>query len=517
MQIPLEQIIGVCLREVKSRIGTLAISFIVISVAVILIGSNWPRLYESSTTILADQGKLTNQTLGENVGNASSMISDDQAIELMFSRQVMDRILEVGGWLEINLSKESLEELKKDIRARSKVDVTGNLLRISYEDQDPRRAFLVASEFAEQFIRQSAAASRRESEDVYDFVDMQVKEYHKKLTQAEESLKDFRTSVVDASPQNKQQVFSLIENLESNLRATRLELREALIRKNSLEEQIQEESSRPSASSTAELYRRNLQEMRDELAILQLSYLDTYPDIISKKKQIQDMTTAIRQEQERHSSRQSSNRRVNNENYSELYQTLRTTLSTVKTEINTFKTRITQYEATLAEEKERANKMSEGEAREAELVRDYTVNQEFYQNLLRRRENARVSMNLALQESGLSFKIQEKANLPLIPTGLRFLHFVLIGPLLGLAIPLGVIVMLVQLDPRVRSRASIEDELELPLLMEFPPMNNSLALTKGNYSTIIVAVMSVAVFYAIVIGVQLAQSDVAPLFGGVSS
>ncbi|HBF07811.1 MAG TPA: hypothetical protein DDW29_06120, partial [Gammaproteobacteria bacterium] len=159
MQIPIEQMIQICLRELKSKVKLISVGFVLISVVVVLIGSTWPRMYESSVTILADQGRLVGQTLGDNVQNAGAMVTTREATELMFSRQVLDRILEVGGWLTPNMSQAQKETLQKTIRDQTEVDITGNLLKISYSDPDPRRAFLVATEFGEQFIRQTAATS----------------------------------------------------------------------------------------------------------------------------------------------------------------------------------------------------------------------------------------------------------------------------------------------------------------------------------------------------------------------
>jgi len=519
MHIPLEEMISICKREFKTKIAMIAIAFVIISLAVIFIGSTWPRMYESSVTILADQGRLAGQALGDNVQNASSMVTPREATELMFGRQVVDRILEVGGWLKPNMSEANKEALQKMMRKRTDVEIEDNLLRITYSDPNPNLAFLVVSEFAEQFIRQTAATSLQASRETYEFVDEQVKSYHQKLADADEALKNFRTSVVDASPERKAESFSTLETLERNLRQTRLQYKEALIVKASLEEQLAAEGQKSVKSSTADLYRRRLREMKDELDILRLSYLDTYPDIVSLKQQIQDMKVAVDREDTRFKQSIASGE-VSAEtqgNYSQLYETLQNNLSSVQTDMKTYQTRITEFQARLAEEKIRATKMGEGQAREAELVRDYQVNQEYYQNLLRRRENARLSMNLALQEAGLSYKVLEKANFPQVPKGLRFLHFVLAGPLLGLGIPLALVVFFVQIDPRIRSAGVIEQQLELPVLGEIPQANEPKGLRKGDYSIIAGALVGVVFLYVVFIIVHSGGAQLAELLGGLTN
>jgi hypothetical protein len=102
------------------------------------------------------------------------------------------------------------------------------------------------------------------------------------------------------------------------------------------------------------------------------------------------------------------------------------------------------------------------------VTRDYQINREIYQDLLRRRENARVSMNLDRDRQGSTFRIQEPATLPLYPSGLRFGHFVLGGILLGILIPLGLLYARLQLDPRIRIGSSISRMHKVPIVAVVP-------------------------------------------------
>ena len=122
----------------------------------------------------------------------------------------------------------------------------------------------------------------------------------------------------------------------------------------------------------------------------------------------------------------------------------------------------------LASEMARSNRIASSESTLAELTRDYEVNRDLYQDLLKRRENARVSMNLDAEQRGLSFRIQEPAQMPLRPSGLRVMHVAGAGLALALLIPLGLLFALTKLDPRVRSPLQIEREAGLPVLGTMP-------------------------------------------------
>src|SRR5690606_21256826 len=104
-----------------------------------------------------------------------------------------------------------------------------------------------------------------------------------------------------------------------------------------------------------------------------------------------------------------------------LYQQLRSDQARVRSDMAALRARISESEQLLENELERGRRVADSEAALAELTRDYEVNRDIYQDLLRRRENARVSMSLDAEQRGLTFRVQESAALPLQPTGLRML------------------------------------------------------------------------------------------------
>jgi hypothetical protein len=125
-------------------------------------------------------------------------------------------------------------------------------------------------------------------------------------------------------------------------------------------------------------------------------------------------------------------------------------------------------QAMLNDELERAKHAAGSENAVAELTRDYDVNRDVYQDLLKRRENARVSMNLDATQQGLNFVVQDPAVLPLAPSGLRFIHFALVGMLLAVGTPLGLLFLLVRFDPRVRSAEQLQRLTGVTLLATVP-------------------------------------------------
>ena len=150
---------------------------------------------------------------------------------------------------------------------------------------------------------------------------------------------------------------------------------------------------------------------------------------------------------------------------SPLYENLSNEIASIETNIKTLEARIEDASTRLEKELQRASQVNALESQLEEMTRDLDVTQAIYDDLLTRRENARVSLNLQLENQGSTFKIQEPAVVPLVPVGLRFLHFALASLVLGIAVPLGLIFALVILDPRIRNEEAIDPEvLDIPII-----------------------------------------------------
>jgi hypothetical protein len=156
-------------------------------------------------------------------------------------------------------------------------------------------------------------------------------------------------------------------------------------------------------------------------------------------------------------------------------------------------------ETLLNSELDRSRRVASSESALAELTRDYEVNRDVYQDLLKRRENARVSMNLDEEGRGLTFRIQEPAVMPTRPAGLRPMHFAMAGLAIGIVLPFGLLFGYARFDPRVRSAATIERLAGIPVLVAIPPYPTPSDRRRKTAQLIIafLLIAGVAVTYAI--------------------
>ena len=466
-----EQLLKVLINEAFCYRKAVVMAFIVINIVLLVLGLLWPKGYTAHTSIVVEDKKIIQPLM---LGAAVTTEVTDRsklAREVIFGRKIMSQILEHAGWMKDNPSPTEQEKIIDRLTKRTTITTIGkDIIKIEYKDDDPERAFKTTQKYAELFISESLGAKAAESQSAFEFIEKQTQEYHDKLIKAEEQLKEFRSANLDARPGSDIDISTRLNLLQTRIEQATQDLKEAEVKKTSLERQLSGEAEVASVLSREGQFRSRVVELQSRLETLRMNYHDSYPDIAQIKHQIEDLNQAIVEERERREKAKETGK-VNLDDgviNNPLYQQLKQELSQTKTSTEMLNARISEAKRELQNELERGRRVHGGEATLAELTRDYQVNRDIYQDLLKRRENARVSMNLDKEKQGLTIKIQEPAALPLQPSGLRFIHFVLAGLVLGAGLPLGLLYTKIYLDPRIRVGTVIADKRKLPLLAAVP-------------------------------------------------
>jgi hypothetical protein len=144
----------------------------------------------------------------------------------------------------------------------------------------------------------------------------------------------------------------------------------------------------------------------------------------------------------------------------------------------------------------------------SELLRRYESTRDIYSDLLKRRENARVSMVLDAERRGLTLRIQEAAEMPVIPSSLRLMHITLIGLIFAALVPLGILLAIVALDKRVRSPIQIEKLAKVPLLVSinYTPQKREVTLLKSRGFIALLMMAGVFAVYAAAFIIKMRQT-----------
>src|SRR5690606_8774858 len=272
-------------------------------------------------------------------------------------------------------------------------------------------------------------------------------QYHGKLTDAEAKLEQYRGANPDARAGVDADVNARIGELRRQIESAKLELIDQRSEEAALQSQLSGESEISAVQTRASEFRARLMELQAERDRLLLSFTEQHPAVVRVQHQIRDLEDVLTQETQRQQTRSAQAGSINSASeFNPLYTELRSKLATAQRRTAATASRIATAQGMLSDELARSVRIASSESALAELTRDYEVNRDLYQDLLKRRENARVSMNLDAERRGLSFRIQEPAALPLRPAGLRLLYVAIGGLLLAALVPLLLLMGVVRLD-----------------------------------------------------------------------
>jgi len=453
-------------RELWQRKFLCLFGFAVISFTILVIGMYWPLKFETSATIFADNQNILKPLLSKQAAQSDVQNQAKVVRDMIHSPRILRMAIEKGYGIDSFESAESLGLEISRLRSEILVERLGdNYIKIDYSDSTSKDAYRVINSVIDVFIRTSADEQRSESRDAFLFIDNQVKQYKDQLLLAEERLKEFRSSNFDGRDID---VNASISKLRAQIEELKISLEEDRTTIISLKKQLAEESKFSSKKFKADVYSERLVGLEERKSTLLLNYTEGYPDVVSLTYQIEDIKRAMLEGAG--GATEGDDGVVDEVRLNPLYQELRSRLSFIQTQIKAKDNRLIAFDALQNQEYERRKRIAERGAEESELTRDYTVTKRIYEDMLERKEKARLSMTLNIEGQGVTYRIQEPALPPLNPVGLQFVHFVVLGPILGFGGILGLAFVFVMLDQRIRFSERLDD-LNVTTLAIIPHIN----------------------------------------------
>lgn len=455
----------------KSYVATVVLILTLFTIA----GLFWPGRYTTHATVFVEQRNILGPLMEGTAVQTDIRDQTGLARELIYGRKILSKVATDQALIDDTMGPAEVDLILEDIRDRTSIELVGdNLIEIQYSDSDPDRTYKVTGQFADIFIEQSIASKTSESKAAFDFIDSQVSQYAARLDEISNAIKSFRSSNQTIIPGAEVEVRSRIQQLTVQIESQQQEIREAEVKAASLKAQLTGERQTAVIAAETDQIQQRIAVLQARLDSLQLSYHDKYPDIIAIKDQIADLKviaqgngSVVASQSESVNGPDNSNR--NGQVFNVVGQALRQDLYNTNTLIATLKARVNDSRRMLDAENQRIRKIPEFEATLSELNRDLEVNQTLYNDLTRRREYARVSMNVDKDDQGMTLRIHEPASFPTHTSGPRLIHFVVIGFLMALATPLGVILAKQQMDLKIRTSEKLATvDNVLPVFVEIP-------------------------------------------------
>lgn len=456
------------LRAVKfelynKRVVAVAI-FMLVTSGVLAFGYLMPKQYTSEAVLYADQSDIL-QPLLRGQAEVTQIDRINEAREMLQSRSFLEQVGLDTGLITGGETDQKRNGIISGLRQQVRMRVTnGNFLELRYTSDSPDESFRVLSSVLNRFVERTVRKKRSESQGAFEFIDSQVKSYQHQLEEAEEKLKQFKANNQDGTEGN---VLARIENLRRDIENLKLEIQQSEAEVRLTKAQLEQEDPVrrvivDAGKSTAE---RRLAQLRQELSSLLLKYHERHPDVVSVKAQIEDLEQKVagQNDEDREGG-------VTEILENPVYESLKIQLSESTTQLAVQRNRLESLQRLLGEAFERSERVAENQAQLSELTRDYDVIRNVYEDMLQRREKARLSMTLDVQGEGVSYKIQEPASYPTHWDGLQLYQVGIAGPFLGSATVLGLLTMLVMFDQRIRSPRAMQLTLpeKIPVITTIP-------------------------------------------------
>lgn len=223
-----------------------------------------------------------------------------------------------------------------------------------------------------------------------------------------------------------------------------------------------------SGGTAPETLDEQLKALQEQLAVLESRYTPEHPDVIKAKHQIEQLKKRIA---EMPKATVTTTTSVTGEIEPPAIQQLRARLKQDDLKIADLTKRQSQIQNQIAILQGRLQLSPAVEQQYKQLTRDHQSAVDYYNDLLRRSNQAGIARNLNQRQEGEQFSIEDSPSLPMTPSFPKKVNFAGGGLGGGLFLGLAVLYLLAALDPSMHSEQDVEACLKLPVLALVPTVD----------------------------------------------
>lgn len=382
-------------------------------------------------------------------------------------------------------SPAAIEGAVADLRSRLGVEGVGKeLFSITFDDIDPTRAQTVVKALLAIFIDSNLGQSRVDMEEARTFVEGQIENYARELRQKESEIAEFRVRNADFLGQG-----SFASRLEAARKAqaeAQALYDEARLTRDQIKEQLERTDPFGPASelpprivlsdNTIITAIDRINTLRSQLEALRIRYTDQHPDVIATRRELESLLNqyATTGEEAATGGRlpvggpledqpagpDGGDPRAPNPAYEELKVRL---LESETTILATERLKV-RADRNVEQLESLSGSAPAVEAELSDLTRDYDVLKRNYEELLKRREAARLSQAVDVTTDSVEFRVIEPPTLPAAPSGPARSLYIFLGVFAGVVGGAGAAYLRASARNALVGAKEVQDVLALPVL-----------------------------------------------------
>jgi polysaccharide chain length determinant protein (PEP-CTERM system associated) len=460
------------LREHWWILPACALTFGIVSVA---IATQLPKQYTSQTLVL-----VSRPTVAEDI--VKPVVTEDLTQRLaamkgkILSRTRLEPVIEKFNLYAEDRGKLHMEDLIDRLRAAITITPLEAMPGIQYANLpgfsvnvtfgNPQLAQQICTEITSMFMEQDARDIDDKANTTTKFISQQLDEAKAKLDEQDAKLAQFKRQHIGDLPELDQRNLGLLGSLNGELDATTQAMTRTQQDK-SLNETLlsQQEASWKTSQKgqNPESLEDQLRARQEQLTVLLSRYTEEHPDVLKLKNEIEDLKRKIDQEPNPSDSPKSRK-------------------ATEPPQLQQLRAKIQQAELNYSELVKRQTKIQDQikviqghieaspmvELQLKELTRNYQSAQDFYNELLKKRDTSEMARNLVHQQQGEQLRVLDPPSLPTGPSFPKMLNFAGAGFGGGALLGLVILYLLMAMDRTLHTEREVEAYLKLPVLTSVP-------------------------------------------------
>ncbi|MBI1425241.1 MAG: hypothetical protein GC149_17470 [Gammaproteobacteria bacterium] len=428
-----------------------------------------PDVYEATGKIQIDMNTLLKPILKGLAVEADQSNTVTLMTRQLMSRPVLERIIRET---DLGLSaKNQLQLQNLIIHLRNNISISNprsqdggsradSIVTISYKDPNPKLAYSVVKKVLDTLVESTLGANQTDTDVAHAFLRDQIKDYEKRLYDAEQKLADFKKKNADVMPEQGGGYYNRLQTATDNLRKIESDLQLARNKVKILKLQIQQEIARSVTAS----YDKKIQEHEDKLNSLLLQFTDNHPDVQAEKSIIASLKKSKEDAIKNASGVQDQAQNDDSLQLDRVYQNLQIALKEAEVNVSNIEASRVEQQRLIKSLQKQVDTVPEIEAQLSRLNRDYEITKAKYSELVSRLDSARISSQAEKSSEDINFKVIEPPIVPIIPVGPKRMLLNSAAILAGLAAFFGVTFLILQLKPVFLTKKELANLTGLPVL-----------------------------------------------------
>jgi len=438
-----------------------------------------PNRFKSQTLVLVEQPTVPAEFVKPVVSTDINQRLASMKQQIL-SRTRLEPIIRQFGLYANDVKRRSMEELverlQKDIEVTPVMPMVESQARqlpgfyVSTTLDNPRTAQGVCTAVTSMFIEENLRLRQQHSEDTTQFLVQQLADAKTKLDEQDARLAAFKSKYIGALPDEERTNLNLLMGLTTQLDAATQALAGAQKDKSFAESMLAQQLTAWQASQTdhnPETLQQQLSALEAQLATLQARYTDGHPDVIKTKSDVEALKKQVAESEQQNRAKEDD---------------AKSKAAVEPLQIQQLRAQIHQYDKIVTEKASEQDQIKQQikmyqarvqsspgvEQQYKLLTRDYQTAFDFYNDLLKKRDQSAMATSLERHQQGEQFRVLDPANLPDQPSFPNRPLFAGAGFGAGLALGLGLAFLLEIRDTSLKTERDVEFALRLPVLAMVP-------------------------------------------------